>query len=97
MTQQSILVTGGAGFIGSNFVRMMAERYSDYRIMVFDALTYAGTLEPLEELRIAGRVEFVHADVCDRHAVQEAVKWADAIVNGSHKSPKQIQVRILYT
>lgn len=76
-----ILIIGGAGFIGSNFVRMLAERYPSYGLLVFDALTYAGTLEPITDLRDAGRVEFLHADVCDRHAVQEAVARADAIVN----------------
>lgn len=76
-----LLVVGGAGFIGSNFVRMVAERYPDYELEVFDALTYAGTLEPLEALRAAGRVDFVHADVCDRHTVQEAVSKSNAVVN----------------
>ena len=48
----NILVTGGAGFIGSNFVRYMVNKYSDYHIINLDALTYCGTLKTLQTLRI---------------------------------------------
>ncbi len=48
---QNIMVTGGAGFIGSNFVRYMLAKYPDYRILVYDKLTYAGNPDNLREVR----------------------------------------------
>lgn len=75
-----ILIIGGAGFIGSNFVRYIAERYDD-PIVVFDSLAYAGTLEPITTLIDAGRVGFVHADVTERHHVQRALSECDIVVN----------------
>ncbi len=62
------LVTGGAGFIGSNFVRM-ASRQSGPRIVVLDALTYAGNLMNISDLLDDGRVEFVKGDICDETLV----------------------------
>ena len=62
---QNLLVTGGAGFIGSNFVQYMLEKYADYRIVVFDKLTYAGRLENLERVKTNPRFAFVHGDICD--------------------------------
>ena len=69
---QNLLVTGGAGFIGSNFVRMMLEKYPDYRITVFDKLTYAGREENLQDVaaRFDDRYFFVHGDICDAAAVR---------------------------
>ena len=48
---QNLMVTGGAGFIGSNFVRYMLDKYPDYRILVYDKLTYAGNLDNLLDVR----------------------------------------------
>jgi dTDP-glucose 4,6-dehydratase len=70
----SILVTGGAGFIGSNFVRQLCAEFSG-RIIVFDALTYAGNLENLKECE--GRFEFVRGDICDAEAVRSALRRYD--------------------
>lgn len=61
----NILVTGGAGFIGSNFVRYMMELHPDYRIVNLDKLTYAGNLENLKEVEANPRYRFVHGDICD--------------------------------
>ena len=61
-----ILITGGAGFIGSNFVRHWCERYPGDRIVVLDALTYAGNRTTLAGLDI----EFIHGDICDRPLVE---------------------------
>ena len=73
---KNLLVTGGAGFIGSNFVRYMLERYPGYNVAVFDKLTYAGNLDNLQDVaeRFAGRYTFIHADICDKTAVDSAVR-----------------------
>lgn len=78
---QSILVTGGAGFIGSNFVRYMLKKYPSYRIIVLDALTYAGNRENLSDLEKNPRYVFYHGNICDRAIVDNLVSNADAIVN----------------
>ncbi|HEY9188862.1 MAG TPA: dTDP-glucose 4,6-dehydratase [Bacteroidota bacterium] len=78
---QSLLVTGGAGFIGSNFVRYMLNKYLDYRIIVLDALTYAGNLENLKEFEKNPRFIFLHGDIRDEKAVDNAVRNVDVIVN----------------
>jgi dTDP-glucose 4,6-dehydratase len=70
-----LMVTGGAGFIGSNFVRHMLEKYPDYFIVVYDKLTYAGRLENLEDVavRFKDRYAFFKGDICDTQTVEEAV------------------------
>ncbi len=70
MSQKTWLVTGGAGFIGSNFVRWTLEHRPDVRVVVFDKLTYAGSLENLRDLPDAGRFEFVRGDIADRNDVR---------------------------
>ncbi|MBR5769171.1 MAG: GDP-mannose 4,6-dehydratase, partial [Clostridia bacterium] len=65
----NILVTGGAGFIGSNFVYYMLREHPDYRIVCIDKLTYAGNLETLEEALKNPNFAFVKADIADREAV----------------------------
>src|SRR2546427_9122614 len=62
------LITGGAGFIGSNFVRM-ASRYSDMKLIVLDALTYAGNLANIADLLTLPHVEFIKGDICDSESV----------------------------
>ena len=69
---KSIFVTGGAGFIGSAFVRMALAEHTDLSIVDYDALTYAGNLENLTEIN-SGRHTFVKGDICDREAVMAAV------------------------
>lgn len=66
----TLLVTGGAGFVGTNFVRLAAGE-GDGRLLVLDALTYAGNLANIEDLVDAGRVRFVHGDICDGQLVRE--------------------------
>lgn len=80
---RNLLVTGGAGFIGSNFVAYMLERYPDYRIVVFDKLTYAGNLDNLKRVEQDPRFRFVRGDIADREAVREAMRQhtIDTIVN----------------
>ncbi|MCS6842288.1 MAG: GDP-mannose 4,6-dehydratase, partial [Roseiflexus sp.] len=74
---RNILVTGGAGFIGSNFVELMLEKYPDYRIVVYDKLTYAGRLENLARFRNNPRFAFVRGDICDPAAVRETIRAYD--------------------
>src|SRR2546428_1378549 len=74
-----ILVTGGAGFIGSNFARLAVRKGHD--VLVFDKLTYAGNIENIRDLLDAGKIEFVQGDVCDAQAAQDAVRGCDGIVH----------------
>ena len=65
----TILVTGGAGFIGSAFIKYMLKNHGDVRIVNLDLLTYAGNLENLKSVEQDGRYRFVHGDICDRELV----------------------------
>jgi len=67
---RSLLVTGGAGFIGSNFVRYYLEAHPGSRVVNFDKLTYAGNLENLRDVENNAQYAFVRGDICDREAVQ---------------------------
>lgn len=78
---KSILVTGGAGFIGSNFVRYMVKRYSDYRIVVLDALTYAGNRENLQDLEDSDNYDFHYGNICDTEIVEKLMKNAAVVIN----------------
>lgn len=68
---QNILVTGGAGFIGSNFVHYLLKTHPDVKIINLDVLTYAGSRENLKELPDPSRHTFVHGDICDQKLVDE--------------------------
>ena len=76
-----LLVTGGAGFIGSNFVRLYLSRHPDCHIINYDKLTYAGNLENLRDVERDPRYRFVRGDVCDRAAVDRVMPGVDAVVN----------------
>jgi dTDP-glucose 4,6-dehydratase len=80
-----LLITGGAGFIGSGFVRHRLERFQDDSVRVLDKLTYAGRRENLEGLP-ADRLEFVEADIADRDAVRGALEGCDALLNFAAES-----------
>lgn len=77
----SILVTGGAGFIGSNFVRYMVNKYPQYKIIVLDALTYAGNRENLQDLEGNTNYEFHHGNICDKDIVDQLVRNCQVIIN----------------
>ena len=76
-----VLVTGGAGFIGSNFVRRMLERYPEMELTVLDKLTYAGNRANLADLEADGRLHFVHGDIADASVVDPLAAETHAIVN----------------
>ena len=80
---RNLLVAGGAGFIGSNFVRYMLGKYPDYRVLVYDKLTYAGNLQNLLDVDDDPRYAFVKGDICDAQAVEAAMRQhhIDTIVN----------------
>jgi dTDP-glucose 4,6-dehydratase len=80
-----LFVTGGAGFIGSNYVRHVLATTDD-EVTVFDALTYAGNLESLRDVLDDPRCQFVHADICDRDAVLSAMDGHDAVVHFAAES-----------
>lgn len=81
-----ILVTGGAGFIGSNFILYMMEKYPDYEIINLDKLTYAGNLENLKSVFGNPKYKFIKGDICDRKAVKEAMSECDAVVHFAAES-----------
>ena len=68
---KSILVTGGAGFIGSNFVPYFVEKYSDYHVINLDKLTYAGNLDNVKECEGKANYTFVQGDICDRALIEK--------------------------
>lgn len=80
---QNLLVTGGAGFIGANFVQYMLQQHPEYRIIVYDKLTYAGRLENLARVADNPRYHFVLGDICDAAQVRAAIEahQIDTIVN----------------
>jgi dTDP-glucose 4,6-dehydratase len=80
-----ILVTGGAGFISSAFIRHLL-RATPYEIVSLDALTYAGNLENLRDVRSHERLSFVHGDIRDEELVREVVAGVDVIVNAAAES-----------
>ncbi len=80
---KTIMITGGAGFIGSNFVRYLFDRYPDYRILVLDALTYAGSVDnlPVDYHNSGDRFEFWYGDVRNAALVDSLVQQSDAVVH----------------
>lgn len=78
---KSILITGGAGFIGSNFVHYVVNNHPDCRITVLDALTYAGNLENISELIDRRRVNFIKGNICNAQVVAQAMAGTEAVFN----------------
>ena len=83
---KTILVTGGAGFIGSCFVRHELKKHPDYKIINLDALTYCGNLENLKDVEDNPNYRFVHGNICDRTLVRELVNVSDYVVNFAAES-----------
>jgi dTDP-glucose 4,6-dehydratase len=89
-----LLVTGGAGFIGSNFVRYWADRHADDAIVVLDALTYAGNRSTLAPLEQAGRVRFVKGDIANQDLVEHLLteEQVTTIVNFAAESHNSLAI-----
>ena len=83
---KTLLVTGGCGFIGSNFIHYLLAKYPDYRVVNLDKLTYAGNPANLASLADDIRYRFVEGDICDRAAVDALVAEADMVVNFAAES-----------
>lgn len=81
-----LLVTGGAGFIGSNFIRYIIKKYPQYKIINLDKLTYAGNLDNLKDIENNSNYTFVKGDICDIRLVDELTKDVEAIVNFAAES-----------
>lgn len=81
-----LLVTGGAGFIGSNFIRHILNKYPDYQIVNLDLLTYAGNLENLSDIENNSNYKFVKGDIADKNIANKLVKEVDIVINFAAES-----------
>lgn len=81
-----ILITGGAGFIGSNFVKYINDKYPDYEIVNFDLLTYCGNLENLKGIEFNDNYSFVKGNIADNDLVADTIKGCDYVVNFAAES-----------
>jgi dTDP-glucose 4,6-dehydratase len=81
-----LLVTGGAGFIGSNFIHYILKQYPDYHVINLDALTYAGNLENLKDVEHDPRYRFVKGSITDTKLVDTLVGEVDVVVNFAAES-----------
>jgi len=83
---KTLLVTGGAGFIGSNFIRYILNKRNDIQIINLDKLTYAGNLDNLKDIENDDRYEFVKGDICDPEIVKKCIKKSDIVLNFAAES-----------
>ena len=86
MNHKTILVTGGAGFIGSNFIRGLIKKYPDCKIINLDKLTYSGNLDNLKGIKNNSNYTFVKGNICDPGIVDKTAKESDIIVNFAAES-----------
>lgn len=83
---KTILITGGAGFIGSCFVRHILKKYPEYKVINLDALTYCGNLLNLKDVENNPNYKFIHGNICDKELVKQIVKECDYLVNFAAES-----------
>lgn len=89
-----ILVTGGAGFIGSCFIRYILNKYSNYKIINLDALTYCGNLDNLKDVENNPNYEFVHGNICDEALVNELINKVDIVINFAAESHVDNSIKV---
>lgn len=82
----NILVTGGCGFIGSNFIQLIMDKYPDYKIINLDKLTYAGNPDNLKDIENNPNYSFVNGDICDINVVSKTMKQVDHVVHFAAES-----------
>ena len=81
-----ILVTGGAGFIGSCFVRHILKKYPEYKVLNLDALTYCGNIQNLDDVKNNPNYTFVQGNICDKNLVKDLVQDVNWVVNFAAES-----------
>ena len=81
-----LLVTGGAGFIGSNFILYWMKHYPEDKIVNLDSLTYAGNIENLKEAKANPNYKFIHGDICDLNTVDRVMNGVDVVVHFAAES-----------
>ena len=81
-----LFITGGAGFIGSNFIRHVLSTHPEYAVVNYDKLTYAGNLDNLGDVDGQSNYEFIRGDICDRKSLNAAISGAEAVVNFAAES-----------
>ena len=81
-----LLVTGGAGFIGSCFIRHILKKHPEYKITNLDALTYCGNLDNLKDIETNPNYKFVHGNICDKNLVRDLIKDCDWVINFAAES-----------
>ena len=82
----TLLVTGGAGFIGSCFIRHILNKHPDYKVSNLDKLTYCGNLENLDDIKNNPNYTFIQGDICDKKLVRELIKESDCVINFAAES-----------
>lgn len=97
--KRTLLITGGAGFIGSHVVRLMVNKYPDYRIINLDKLTYAGNLANLKDIEQAPNYLFVREDICEYERIREILKEyeVDGIIHLAAESHVDRSIRDPFT
>ncbi|MBU4502675.1 MAG: dTDP-glucose 4,6-dehydratase [Nanoarchaeota archaeon] len=89
----NILVTGGCGFIGSNFVRYMLDNHKNYKICNIDKLTYGGNLENLKDIEKNPKYNFIKGDICNKNLVLDIMKQSDVVVHFAAESHVDNSIR----